>query len=259
MQYLVNWRLFFSDECKNFPAEICFPQYFYLCIISIIYQYIGKKYIFLKVIKIFYNDLQSIVDSIFHNDKKITLKSPKEIETLIENFENNSDIFYLETFIQDEESKLNYQEGLLRQSLEFYKKDSLGEIIDYLCANDCCSVEDGSGSVLPRDSPPHSRHYVTLGTNCTLKRYFLNNTFGPNIWGPFYWIIFHKLPTVCTNNKVINNYPKILPALIPCEFCRRNYYVYIRPSSLPDITSSDDAVIAYSNIHNQVTKHKTLK
>ena len=254
MQYLVNWRLFFNEECKNFPAEICFPQYFYLCIISIIQHYFYKNDVILRVVEKFYHDLQCIVDSIFPN-KKIILKNPKEIADMIKDFKN-SEVCYLETFIRDEDGKSNYREGLLQKSLEYYEKENLRDVIAYLCANDCCTVEEKDENILSQTQFPHSKHYVTLGTNCTLKKYFVNNNFGPNIWGPFYWIIFHRLANVCRNKDVLNNYLKILPAVIPCEFCRMNYYKYVRPSTLPEITSLDAAVVAYSNVHNLVTKHK---
>ena len=263
MQYLFNWRLFYNEKCTNFPSKLCFPQYFYLTIISILQHYHKTKnkqsYHTLKVLEIFYDDLQIIVDIIFNGDEKIKLKNPKEIKSLVENLIETKDteMFYLETFILDETSRLNYQNALLRQSLDFYEKKNVTDIIPYLCASDCCSVEDEKDSTL--DSPPHSKHYVTYGTNCTLKQYFSNNTFGPNIWGPFYWKIFHALPAAYIDDntiRVLDNYLRIFPILIPCEFCRRNYYVYIKPSKLPTITSIEEAATTYSNIHNLVTKHK---
>ena len=262
MQYLVDWRSFLIDKCKNFPAKLCFPQFFYMSIISIIPNYYQQQRdkqrtsLLLNITKHFYNDLQSIVNIIFPKES-INLITPEEMETLIQNYANHiPPIFYLETFIKDEDGRLNYQNALLKESLKYYEKENVGDIISYLCAKDCCSEEE----VKEKDLLilPHSKHYITLNTNCTLKQLFVKNIFGPNIWGPYYWAIFHALAEGCTQDdiKVLDNYLKILPTLIPCELCRGNYYTHIRPSKLSTIKDKSHALLLYSKIHNEVTRHK---
>lgn len=269
MQYLVNWRLFLSNkrEREKFPAKLCFPQYFYMAVISIIsHYYIPRedehRHLIQTIIDQFYEDLQSIVNIIFPDENTtINLITPKEMkELLIKHEEKDLDIYYLESFIKDNDGKQNYQNQLLEESLNFYDKKTLNEIISYLCDNHCCSKEE------IKDFPPPSKHYVTLKTNNSLKKIFINNTFGPNIWGPYYWKIFHALAEggFCGNDKnikeilkVLENYIHILPVIIPCELCRINYYTHIKPSKLPTIKNKKEATLLYSTVHAQVTTHTT--
>ena len=258
MQYLLNWRLFLlGEERKQFPATLCFPQFFYMSIISIITHYgIPQKdqrhpHIY-NIIDKYYNDLESIVNIIFPGNEMITLIKPKEMKELLSKYETTvPQIFYLESFIKNEEDKQKYQNYLLSESLKFYKKTDLNEIISYLCQENCCSLEE------IKEYPPPSQHYVTFNTNCSIKQLFRNNTFGPNIWGPYYWVIFHALAEKCPDEmvSVLDNYVRILPTIIPCEFCRMNYYIHICPSELPKITDKTKAKNLYSDVHAKVTNH----
>lgn len=256
MQYLVNWRLFLKNKCKDFPAQLCFPQFFYLCMVSISpYYWIPKEDVrrepFLNVVEQFYNDLQSIVNIIF--TEEIQLISAREMKEKIRDVQT-PEICYLETFIKDEAGRLNYQNALLSTSLKFYGMKNTTQLVSYLRANDCCTEEEKE-----LVHPPPSKHYVTLNTNCTLKRLFYHNTFGPEIWGPYYWAIFHALAEGNIHEKeipVLNNYIHILPTIIPCEECRRNYYLHVKPNSqVKEITTKKEAIACYSNVHNAVTRH----
>lgn len=262
MQYLVNWRLFLleENERKYFPATLCFPQFFYMSIISIIHHYCipnedERRPLIHAIINQFYNDLESIVKIIFPGKETITLITPEEMNELLNEYEKNTPhIFYLEAFIKDDIGRLNYKNYLLSESLKFYNKRNLNDMISYLCDNNCCSYEE----MEEENNPPTSKHYVTLNTNCTIKQLFRNNTFGPNIWGPYYWAIFHALAEGYNDEivSVLDNYVRILPILIPCEYCRWNYYIYIGPSKLPKINNKNQAKQIFSDVHDKVTRHK---
>ena len=262
IQYLFDWRSFFTKKYKDYPPIICFPQYFYLCIYSILGFYCSQKdneriNSILRVIEYFYNDLQCIIDIIFRDEGKIHLKPPNEIKASLMNFTKEYDIklIYLETFIRDDASLSKYQESLLRHSLEFHGLKNVNELILYLYGNNCCSTKELDSF---EDSLPHSKHYVTNGTNCTLHTLTETYGFGPAVWGRFYWKLFHALPQNCTEDNVLvlDNYVKILPTLIPCDYCRQNYYLKVKPSMIPSITNKDEAIVTYNCIHNLVTKHK---
>lgn len=266
MQYLLNWRLFLLDRCPRFPNQLCFPQFFYMAIYSIIHHYYKHEptHLIFKPIEEFYNALEIIVNIIFPGNVNINLIPPKEIEILIRDTvkklkestqeeKMSLEIFYLETFMSDEADKINYQDALLKQSLNYYEKANVHDIIWYISEKNCCNK-----SVSLDLSLPPSKHYVTINTNNNFKEEL--GPFGPHVWGPFYWKIFHAIAEGCTSNdrvlEVVDNYPQILPAIIPCDFCRVNFYLNIKPSTLQVIQSKNQAISLYWQVHSDVTKHK---
>ena len=255
MQYLFDWRLFILEKCPNFPARLCFPQFYYMSIYSVIIHYNRLHRIkeqFLTLIEEYFKDLENIVNTIFP-DKHISLITVDEMMRKIKEYHDDTNIFYLEDFIDSEEGRCAYQEALLKESKRYYDKDCITDIVTYLHDRRCCLDKESTCDL------PHSKHYVTLFTNNSLPM----KNFGPQIWGPYYWKIFHYLPENCDiyNEKMLqmlNNFVLIIPVIIPCEECRGNYYVNISPHTLPEIKSKDEAIALYDKVHSKVSLHTAM-
>ena len=280
IQYLFDYHSFLNKTI-HFPPTLLFPQFFYMSVTSILMHLLGaakrreidgKKGLepifhvryerdadIERVIRSYYEHLQNVVDLVFVG-RTIRLMSPTEIKDIIYAYirdlsKAQPDLYHLESYIKDENSRLNYQEQLFRDSQRVYGKDTVDEIVSYLCAHGCCKKD-----VIDDDGPPHSKHYVTIGTNCTLAEK-CNGSYGPEIWGPFYWGIFHALPTNYPEDKflcTLQAFFKILPVIIPCEMCRDHYYTFVRPGEIKDPQTQEEAKVLYTFIHNTVTKNKYL-
>ena len=279
----------------KFPPTLCFPQFFYMCIISMRQIYYVNSFHntvvnindYRNILKQFCDHLQSIINILFSPDsniivsrnieEKIYSKTISSIQKLLSSSpeknekdeeededDDDSEIYYLETFLYDDKSRNNYQKALLHKSFETYgiKSCKVEDLMCYLKNSGCCKQqqqrlkEDDEEEVATCSLLlPHSRHYVIKDSNSILTN---TKVYGPNIWGPFYWSIFHGL---AENGKTrdldcLNDFIRILPVIIPCEICKRNYYTYVKPSKIPEIKTVYECQKEYGRIHDTVSKHK---
>ena len=256
----------------------------------------------------YFQSLQTIIDSIFGitgngsggnsgvsaaDIRTISLISPEEIHEKIisfvletkrkkianksHQFNKATSIFLLETFLRDQLSVFNYRQCLYRRSLEFCGVGSLSELVNHLRNSDvcpaahdelCCDCFLESSSRLPVTPPPSSTHYIRHFCHCTP---FPDDAaiFGPRLWGPIYWNVFHFLADNasddCENDRddyggagivrVLNKFVQFLPLIIPCPDCRLHYCISVRPSRLRYVRDVKELRLLFNAIHGTVSSN----
>lgn len=302
IQTLFNWKKFYKLKCHTkYPAILCFPDFFANSIFAILnwtsYHYFTKDAWLNEInkqISRLFDILEIIVNLIINDEKyKVRLKPTKEIwenlyeiinenvktghkfqekhekegdddkpNTITNNNINNFEHFFLEWYLKDEESQLNYQKILNKINLELNGVTNIQELIEYLHEKKCCESIESIPTL-----PPHSVHYVNQSkiSNCSDLPIELH---GPSSWGPVYWNIFHALAHYARKKSNSDNESDflitlhaiicILPLIIPCHMCMVHYITNVNPSSIPIMKNVSQYETIYNDIHDTVTKTKTI-
>ena len=306
--YLFNWKKFYKEKSYDkFPPQLCFPEYFAYSILTVLNSYYNllmlsineeeeeelkrkRRRRILRMCFRFFATLQDTIDLLFGKNSEICLKDTftihKTISKFVEDYHkqrikkddanNPKNMIYLETFLNGEQSKQNYQKLLFQQSLRYYKVRDVNEFYRYLLECQCCEKLDeeeeekiicNSNSNSSSSSYVHSKHYVSSSSNNNCSKE-LNKIRGPPKWGPYFWNIFHALADKgekryysdeCDEGErknivaFLNAYPTILQFIIPCSMCRDHYNSFVKPNDIPPCEDVKKFKDVYNTIHSIVT------
>ena len=251
----------FLQHKESTPSILCFPTFFNCSIFSIINQAITYYYLtllqeenydnvaeynsFIFQIDMFFQILPTMMKFIINgtnDDDDIRFKNHKEIVAELlkiiktQTFDKENSFQFLEWYLKDVESIRAYQKALYEANIQFNKND-----------------EEKLTLLQPTQ---HSQNYV-IKTEMPI-----------NVWGPIYWNVFHSLPRnalINSNNLTIETILpilyymiSILPLLVPCSQCKKNYYKHVKPSKLlfNNFPTVESFIAIYSAIHENVTQHK---
>jgi len=276
---LFDWKTFYSNKSHlKFPSILCFPEFYAHTVATLLNWGLYVKHnnnnnnnnnknneksikAICKLMFTFFDSLQTAINLIFSLEHSIQVKSPYEMQSMLNDYldANNitdDSIFCLEPFLKDYNSVINYRNALLSTTLKYYRVDNIKDFIQYLYDGNCCYENTNCEDI--REYPPDSKHYVRMNSNCTnLPPHIV----GPNKWGPYYWNIFHSLSAKASqlpslDDKVLyflNAYVNILPFIIPCPNCRIHYQLKIKSSRIPFCKTIDEIIRVFDRIHKLVT------
>lgn len=288
-QYLFNLKLFYNKENnQNFPSILCLPTFIFYTFSVILsdflkimhpkYKNINDNYNLKKANDIlrssFFHTLPTVVHLIASDDEteKYSICSPiefhtiflKEIQNIIDNekYSIPSEIFALETYMKNEESRQLYLQKLHLNNLKINGVETLADLISKLDADEIAHPH--LEIIEKSNSFPGSLHYTIYNTDT----YPIPQFYGPKGWGPFYWKIFHSLAEKGELNDIykmdenikytLHCYISLLPYIIPCAICSQHYYLNIKPSKILDNLFDNENVkptMFYSKIHENVTEN----
>ena len=290
MQNFFNWKQFYKlKSCEKFPAILCFPDFFANSVFAILnwyslyYQNEQKSHFiresFIQIYR-FFSILESIINIIINNDQLyIKLKSADEIQEALSkiirdnknsnNNKNNDNYehYFLEWYMENETSQLNYQKALIEANFAMNKVDNIDDLIKLLYdEGSCLTREVFINNYFPNSRPnfPHSIHYVNQSKTSNHSKLPVELR-GPPSWGPMYWNIFHTLPknasTITSMNhevllKILYAMIFILPLIVPCRICMIHYLQNVRPSKIEFTKSISEYENLYETIHNIVSLNK---
>lgn len=277
IQNLFNWKQFYKLKCcEKFPAILCFPDFFANSIFAILNWYSlyyrdrkSFRQSFIQIYR-FFTILESIINIIVNNDQLcIKLKPADEIQEALSKIvrnkkpnDNSYEHYFLEWYMENKDSQLNYQKALIEANFAMNKVDNVDDLIKRLYDEGSCISRESFIS----SNFPHSIHYVNQSKTSNHSKLPVE-LHGPPSWGPIYWNIFHTLPknastiTKMKKNETISEilYAMIfiLPLIVPCRVCMLHYLKNVRPSKFDFIESISEYEKLYEIIHNIVSSNKS--